>query len=248
MIFDFDGVIVDSEILSNAILAEALTELGHPTTLEQAVERYIGLNWRDMVVVIEAEIGRPLAGRLPGADRSEAFQLRLDEVTAVDGVEAFLDALPPIPKAVASSSPTEWLSGSLERFGLAHHFGDRLFSAAEHVARGKPHPDIYLHAARALGVEPGEVLVLEDTPTGVKAARAAGNDGRRPLRRPPLRPRPRRAAARSRRRRPCRRRAIRKCLISMTVIGADAMASEASGRCASAWFRDRRDCGHCRPP
>jgi HAD superfamily hydrolase (TIGR01509 family) len=166
-------VIVDSEILSNALLAEALTELGHPTTPEQAVERYIGLNWRDMGAVIEKEIGRPL----PADFRSrvkEAFELRIGEVTAVAGVEAFLEALPPIPKAVASSSPTRWLRDSLQRFGLTHHFGDRLYSAAEHVERGKPHPDIYLHAASALGVGPGEVLVLEDTTTGVKSARAAG--------------------------------------------------------------------------
>jgi HAD superfamily hydrolase (TIGR01509 family) len=137
------------------------------------VERYIGLNWRDMGVVIEAEIGRPLPADFR-AKVKEAFRLRVEEVTAVAGVEAFLEALPPIPKAVASSSPTEWLRGSLERFGLRHHFGDRLFSAAEHVARGKPHPDIYLHAARELGVAPVEVLVLEDTPTGVKSAKAAG--------------------------------------------------------------------------
>lgn len=173
LIFDFDGVIVDSEILSNAILAEALTELGHPTSLEQAIERYIGLNWRDMIVIIEAEIGRPLPDDFRTRSK-EAFELRMDEVTAVAGVEAFLGALPPVPKAVASSSPTRWLSGALERFGLAHHFGDRLYSAAEHVDRGKPHPDIYLHAARALAVPPAEVLVLEDTPIGVKAARAAG--------------------------------------------------------------------------
>lgn len=173
MIFDFDGVVVDSEILSNAILAEALTELGHPTTLEQAIERYIGFNWRDTVAIIEAEIGRPLPADFR-ARAKEAFELRVDEVTAVAGVADFLAALPPIPKAVASSSPTRWLSDSLERFGLAHHFGDRLFSASEHVARGKPHPDIYLHAARALGARPDEVLVLEDTPTGVKSARAAG--------------------------------------------------------------------------
>ena len=137
------------------------------------MDRYIGLNWRDMCVVIEAEIGRPLPADFRSRSK-HAFELRLEEVTAVAGVEAFLDALPPIPKAVASSSPTQWLRGSLERFGLAHHFGDRLFSAAEHVERGKPHPDIYLHAARALGVRPAEVLVLEDTPTGVRAARAAG--------------------------------------------------------------------------
>ena len=166
-------MIVDSEILANAVLADALTELGHPTSLAQAVERYIGLNWRDTCAVIEAEIGHPLpAGFRPRT--KEAFQLRLEEVTAVAGVEGFLDALPPLPKAVASSSPTSWLRGSLERFGLAHHFGDRLFSAAEHVSRGKPYPDIYLHAARELGVEPGQVLVLEDTAPGVAAAKAAG--------------------------------------------------------------------------
>jgi len=137
------------------------------------VDRYIGLNWRDTCAIIESDIGRPLPTDFR-ARAKEVFELRLEEVTAVAGVEAFLEALPPIPKAVASSSPTRWLRTSLERFGLAHHFGDRLFSAAEHVARGKPCPDIYLHAARALGVRPEEVLVLEDTPTGVKSARAAG--------------------------------------------------------------------------
>lgn len=173
IIFDFDGVVVDSEILSNALLAEALTELGHPTTVEQAVERYIGLNWRDTIAIIEAEIERPLPSDFRPRMR-EAFELRLEEVTAVAGVEAFLEALPPVPKAVASSSPSSWLRGSLERFGLAHHFGDHLYSAAEHVERGKPCPDIYLHAARALGVDPKRVLVLEDTAPGVTAARAAG--------------------------------------------------------------------------
>ena len=166
-------MIVDSEILSNAILAEALTELGHPTTTEQAVERYIGLNWRDTIAVIETEIGRPLPANFRDRTR-EAFRLRLDEVTTVAGVGAFLEALPPLPKAVASSSPTHWLRSALERFRLDHHFGGRLFSAAEHVERGKPHPDIYLHAARELGVEPRETLVLEDTAPGVTAARAAG--------------------------------------------------------------------------
>lgn len=173
MIFDFDGVIVDSEILSNAVIAEALTDLGHPTSTQEAVDLYIGLRWADMIPVIEAEIKRPLPEDFR-ARTSGAFQLRLDEVAAVAGVEAFLEAVPSIAKAVASSSPTSWLRGSLERFGLDRHFGDRLFSASEHVERGKPHPDIYLYAARQLGVRPTEVLVLEDTPTGVKSARAAG--------------------------------------------------------------------------
>ena len=155
------------------MLAEALTGLGHPTTTEQAVERYIGLHWADTCARIEAEIGRPLPADFKERT-SEAFQLRIDEVVAVAGVADFLEALPPVPKAVASSSPTRWLRGSLERFGLLHHFGERLFSAAEHVARGKPHPDIYLHAAREIGVEPAKTLVLEDTVPGVAAARAAG--------------------------------------------------------------------------
>ena len=155
------------------MLAEALTGLGHPTSTEQAVERYIGLHWADTCARIEAEIGRPLPADFKSRT-SEAFQLRIGEVGAVAGVADFLEALPPVPKAVASSSPTRWLRGSLERFGLLHHFGERLFSAAEHVARGKPHPDIYLHAARELGVEPARTLVLEDTAPGVAAARAAG--------------------------------------------------------------------------
>lgn len=118
-------------------------------------------------------MGRPLPADFR-ARTSEAFQLRLDEVMTVAGIETFLEALTPVAKAVASSSPTRWLSASLDRFGLAHHFGDRLFSAAEHVSRGKPHPDIYLHAARRLGVDPREVLVVEDTAPGVASARSAG--------------------------------------------------------------------------
>lgn len=166
-------MIVDSEILSNHILADALTDLGHPTRFEQAVQRYIGLNWRDMAAVIESELGRPLPADFRARSKA-AFEARMEEVTAVTGVADFLESLPPLPKAVASSSPTRWLRSALERFGLARHFGDHLYSAAEHVTRGKPHPDIYLHAARAIGVRPEAILVLEDTPTGVRSARAAG--------------------------------------------------------------------------
>jgi HAD superfamily hydrolase (TIGR01509 family) len=173
IIFDFDGVIADSEILSNAVLAEALTELGHPTTRAEAIDRYIGLHWTDTCAAIEARIGAPLPSDFREAT-SEHFHARIDEVRPVLGIEAFLEAVPYLPKAVASSSPTEWLRASLERFGLARHFGARLFSAAEHVQRGKPHPDIYLHAAKALGLDPARLLVIEDTPLGVRAGAGAG--------------------------------------------------------------------------
>lgn len=159
--------------MSNAVIAEALTALGHPTTTEEAVDLYIGLHWADTCARIEAEIGAALPADF-AARTTEAFERRRGEIGPVAGVGPFLDALAPVAKGVASSSPTRWLRESLRRFGLDRHFGDRLFSAAEHVARGKPHPDIYLHAAAELGVEPGESLVLEDTPAGVAAARAAG--------------------------------------------------------------------------
>jgi HAD superfamily hydrolase (TIGR01509 family) len=155
------------------VLAQALTELGHATTTAEAIERYIGLHWADTRAAIEARIGRALPETFK-EDTGAAFASRVDGVVAVPGIHAFLEALPDLPKAVASSSPVSWLRSSLERFGLARHFGTHLYSAAEHVGRGKPFPDIYLHAARALGAKPSEVLVLEDTMPGVKAARAAG--------------------------------------------------------------------------
>jgi HAD superfamily hydrolase (TIGR01509 family) len=173
VIFDFDGVIADSERLSNSVLADALTAVGYPTTMGQAVDRYIGLHWADTTAAIETHIG----GRLPPGFKestSAVFQARVEEVAAVPGVAEFLERIASMPKAVASSSSTRWLRTSLERFGLAHHFGDRLFSAAEHVARGKPAPDIYLYAALQLGVQPNRALVIEDTAPGIAAARAAG--------------------------------------------------------------------------
>lgn len=166
-------MIVDSEVLSNHLIAEAITRLGHPMTTQEAVDRYIGRHWGDTLTAIERDIGRPLP---PDFKRKvdEAFHLQVEEAGPVAGVEAFLDSVAGVPKAVASSSATAWLRSALDRLGLAHHFGDRLYSAAEHVSRGKPHPDIYFYAAAAIAVEPAEVLVIEDTAPGVTAARAAG--------------------------------------------------------------------------
>lgn len=173
IIFDFDGVIVDSEKLANELLAAELTAVGLPTSYQDSLRLYMGRHWADNAAAIEARLGRPLPPDL--RERiSGSFHARIDEVGAVPGVQAFLDRTAHLPRAVASSSPVAWLRGSLERLGLAHHFGDRLFSAAEHVSRGKPAPDIYLHAAGALGVPPAEILVIEDTPTGAAAGLAAG--------------------------------------------------------------------------
>jgi HAD superfamily hydrolase (TIGR01509 family) len=173
IIFDFDGVIVDSEVVANAALAETLTALGHKVTAEQAVERYSGLRWSDCHRAIEAESG--LAIELP-ALRERVDRLvtsRVVDVPAIEGLGPFLEAQSRRRLAIASSSDRAWLDGSLERLGLSHHFSDRVFSAAT-IPRGKPHPDVYLMVARALGLHPSQCLVIEDHPVGVAAGAAAG--------------------------------------------------------------------------
>jgi HAD superfamily hydrolase (TIGR01509 family) len=167
VLFDFDGVILDSELASNRVLAEQLTALGYPTTLEESLDRYMGRHWADNERAITEQWGP-----LPDGFR-EAQLDGFSGEDAVAGVAEFVASLR-VPRAVASSSPSAYLHANLERLGLAAAFGGQVFSAAEHVTRGKPHPDIYLHAAAALGVDPAAALVIEDTPIGVRAGLAAG--------------------------------------------------------------------------
>jgi HAD superfamily hydrolase (TIGR01509 family) len=173
IIFDFDGVIVDSEVVANAALAEALTALGHKVTAEQAIERYSGLRWSDCHRAIEADSG--LAVDLPALCEAvdRLVTSRVAEMLAIEGIGRFLERQSGRRLAIASSSDREWLDSSLERLGLSRHFGDRVFSAAG-IPRGKPHPDVYLMVARALGVPPSRCLVIEDHPVGVAAGAAAG--------------------------------------------------------------------------
>jgi HAD superfamily hydrolase (TIGR01509 family) len=173
IIFDFDGVVVDSEVVANAALAEALTELGHPITAEHAIERYSGLRWSDCHRAIEADSG--LAIDLPSLRRSvdRLVTSRVADMLAIDGIGQFLEEQSGRRLAIASSSDRDWLDASLERLGLARHFAGRVFSAAG-LPRGKPHPDVYLMVAEALGVPAAQSLVIEDHPVGAAAGAAAG--------------------------------------------------------------------------
>ena len=172
VIFDFDGVIVDSETLANQVLADELTALGCPTSLDDAYDTYMGHGWAACLAKIEARWGAvPLEFR-PRVDEAVASRLA-GELRTVVGVEAFLDRLG-LPCCIASSSQPDWLTSRLAMFGLAHHFGDRVFSAAIHVERSKPFPDIYLHAAKEMAADPARCWVIEDSPTGVTAGVAAG--------------------------------------------------------------------------
>lgn len=173
IIFDFDGVIVDSEWLANAVLADVLTGQGYAVTREEALARYSGLRWADCYRKIEEESGIRFGSDTLGDLVDAAVTARAAEMLAVEGIEAFLESQSHRALAIASSSETWWLEQTLDRLGLAARFDGRLFSAAG-FARGKPHPDIYLHAAERLGLAPASCLVIEDHPVGVAAGAAAG--------------------------------------------------------------------------
>jgi len=173
ILFDFDGVIVDSESVANAALADVLSAEGHAVTPEEALARYTGLRWADCHRLIVEESGLRLDADALGDRVDAAIAARTFEVMAMEGLEPFLEAQSDRRLAIASSSETAWLRSTLVRLGLDAWFGDRLFSAAA-LPRGKPHPDIYLEAAEALGVAPDRCLVVEDHPLGVAAGAAAG--------------------------------------------------------------------------
>jgi HAD superfamily hydrolase (TIGR01509 family) len=173
IIFDFDGVIVDSEVVANAALAEVLSRAGCPTGGDEAVALYSGLRWSDCHRRIEKVTGRRFDRDALGREVDEAIAERAAQVLAIEGLEPFLAAQAHRRLAIASSSEKDWLDATLARLGLAHFFGDKVFSAAR-FPRGKPHPDIYLHAARMLDIDARKCLVVEDHPVGVAAGVGAG--------------------------------------------------------------------------
>lgn len=172
VIFDCDGVLVDSERLSVRVEAEYLAELGWPLTEAEIAERFMGRTAEYMDEAIEAHLGV----RLP-PDWKDQFQRRyLDAFVAdlvpVDGVVEALDQIT-VSTCVASSGSHDKLRFTLGHTGLYERFEGRIFSGYE-VANGKPAPDLFLHAAARMGADPARCAVVEDTLYGVMAARAAG--------------------------------------------------------------------------
>ena len=172
VIFDCDGVLVDSERLAVRIDVRVLGELGWILTEEEVVERFMGRTHEYMVSEIEAYLGRPLA-----PDWEDPFhQLYRDafaaELRPVEGVVDALDRIT-LPTCVASSGTHEKIRFTLGLTNLYDRFAGRIFSASE-VRHGKPAPDLFLHAATRMGVDPAACVVVEDSRYGVEAARAAG--------------------------------------------------------------------------
>ena len=175
IIFDFDGVLLESEFEGNAMLAELLTDLGHRTSVAEAIEYYVGLNGPEFIAAIEDRIGTELPAEFHERRREQSIRALREGVGAVAGAVEFVRSLPPtIPLAVASSSSTRWLNGHLLHLGLTDAFGEHVYSGREHVNRGKPAPDLYLHAANQLGVDIRRSVILEDSRIGVIGALASG--------------------------------------------------------------------------
>jgi HAD superfamily hydrolase (TIGR01509 family) len=172
IIFDCDGVLVDSEIIAHQLLAQMMTDLGRPMTTAEAVQKFAGRSLADTLPLIEASLGRSIPDQLSQRYSRLLLERFRRDLKPVAGVKATITTLH-YPRCVASSSSLERISLSLEVTGLAPLFGANIFSATQ-VAHGKPAPDLYLFAARTMAAAPEDCVVIEDSAPGVGAGRAAG--------------------------------------------------------------------------
>lgn len=174
IIFDCDGVLVDSEFLAAEVESKLLTDAGYPIEPEEIAERFAGLTWKDILLQVEKESGIPISAQLiEESARLMDHKLR-NELNVIDGAEQVIASLN-YPKAVASNSISSSLKMMLEQSTLYDLFAPNIFSAREVGSqKPKPAPDVYLFVARHFNVDPARAIVIEDSTHGVHAARAAG--------------------------------------------------------------------------
>ncbi|MEM7044585.1 MAG: HAD family hydrolase [Pseudomonadota bacterium] len=172
VIFDCDGVLIDSEVISTRSTVAALAEIGFEIAETEVAKRFVGRSYTSMRKEIEAGWGKPL----PNDFEAEVERRTLEEMKAslqpVDGIREALSRLD-LPRCVASSSSVDWITSGLTKTGLLDYFAPHLFSASM-VENGKPAPDIFLHAAERMAVIPANAVVVEDSIPGVQAGVAAG--------------------------------------------------------------------------
>lgn len=173
LVFDFDGVLVDSEVIASRVLAGVLTEMGYPVTLAESVVRFTGMNGRHIRAVVEADTGQPLPEAFEATMSGRARALFETDLVAIPGAESLLRTLEG-DRCIASNSGHAWIERALRTTGLAPYFDESaLFSAAD-VPDGKPAPDLFLHAAQTMGANTANCVVIEDSPLGVTGGVAAG--------------------------------------------------------------------------
>ena len=173
VIFDCDGVLVDSERITHEVLVAAVAELGLSLDVDEAMRLFMGNTLAATIRKIQALLGRALPEDFVDAWRARLYtEFRQRPVRAVPGVEVLLDSLR-VPACVVSNGPMEKMRTTLGVTGLFERFEGKVYSP-DLGLRGKPHPDLLMAAARDFEAEPRHVVVIEDSPTGVSAARAAG--------------------------------------------------------------------------
>ncbi len=172
VIFDCDGVLVDSEMIASRVLAQEVAALGYPLTDEESRTRFTGMSIKSVIAAIEADWHRRLPETFEESLRARDRKVFAAELHPVSGIREVLPLIS-IPKCVASSGVPEKIRHSLTVTGLIDAFDGHLFSARQ-VERGKPAPDLFLFAAHSMGVAPGRCLVIEDSVAGLKAGLAAG--------------------------------------------------------------------------
>ncbi|MGW3727227.1 HAD family hydrolase [Streptomyces sp. F001] len=178
VIFDNDGVLVDSEPISNRLLAGYLTELGHPTSYEESIRDYMGSAMHRIHELVLERTGQRLPEEFDDVFHGRVFAAFERELEAVAGAGGVLEKLAAdgVPYCVASSGSHERIRVGHRKTGLDRWFEDGRIFSSQDVGRGKPAPDLFLYAAERMGVEPARCVVIEDSPLGVQAAVAAGMD------------------------------------------------------------------------
>ena len=172
VIFDCDGVLVDSEVISCRAHAQTLTRHGYPITEDQVLARFLGVSDREARQIVEAEIGRRLPDDFEAEVKEATLQFYAGDLRAILHVGDAIGAIG-LPRCVASSGTPEKIRHGLSCTGLYDRLAPHIFSASQ-VARGKPAPDLFLFAAREMQASPARCLVIEDSVPGITGARAAG--------------------------------------------------------------------------
>lgn len=175
ILFDFDGVLIDSEWVGNCFIAGELTAAGHPTRPEEAIEHFMGRAGQSFEDAVSRWIDAPFPAALREARMKRGLEYLEEGIAEVTGARDFVLGLPKdFPIAVTSSAITRWIAGHLDNLGLRERFGAHLYSGREHVERVKPAPDIYLYAADRLGIDIRDAMIIEDSPIGIEGAVASG--------------------------------------------------------------------------
>ncbi len=174
IIFDCDGVLVDSELITAKVLVRMANNLGLPIDLDFVVQEFLGKSLNDIMQYLDTLTNGHLPSNFESEYRRITFEAFNNELEPIEGIHSLIENLK-VPFCVASSGPMEKIRNNLTKTGLINKFEDRIFSCYE-IQRWKPSPDIFLHAAKNMGVTPDRCAVIEDSTIGVQAALAGGFD------------------------------------------------------------------------